>query len=67
MTEPMSESTTRPDLFSALTRDLTTRAARAVVSQLGVSCNPLRAYLQQLFERDAGRPGSFLADPVAVN
>jgi DEAD/DEAH box helicase domain-containing protein len=50
--------------FTALTRDLTTRAARAYLSRLGMVNPVLRRHLAARFEREAGAAGSFLADPV---
>lgn len=50
--------------FSSLARELSIRAARAVLSQIGLTSEPLRRHLRQLFERPPGEPGSFLAYPV---
>lgn len=50
--------------FNSLARELSIRAARAVLSQIGPTSEPLRRHLRQLFERPPGEPGSFLADPV---
>lgn len=55
---------TEPNYFRNLVRDINTRSARAVVSQMGVSSDALRRHLQTIFEQEAGRKGSFLADPV---
>ena len=55
---------THPDYFTSLVHDVNTRAARAVVSQMGVNSDALRHHLQAIFEREPGRKGSFLADPV---
>ena len=55
---------TEPNYFTSLVNDLNTRAARAVVSQMGVNSNALRHHLQAIFEQEPGRRGSFLADPV---
>ena len=54
----------RPNYFSALIKDLNTRAARAVVSQIGMNSDALRQHLQAIFEQEPGGRGSFLADPV---
>ena len=53
-----------PNYFSALIKDLNTRAARAVVSQIGMNSDALRQHLQNIFEQEPGDEGSFLADPV---
>jgi DEAD/DEAH box helicase domain-containing protein len=50
--------------FTALSHELTRRAARAWLSKLGVITPSLRRHLSELTERDAGEVGSFLADPV---
>ncbi len=50
--------------FSSLARELAIRAARAVLSQIGFTSEPLRRHLRQIFERSPGEAGSFLADPV---
>ena len=55
---------TESNYFTSLVNDLNTRAARAVVSQMGVNSNALRHHLQATFEQEPGRRGSFLADPV---
>ena len=55
---------TEPNYFTSLVNDLNSRAARAVVSQMGVNSNALRHHLQAIFEQEPGRRGSFLADPV---
>ncbi|MGH8473719.1 MAG: DEAD/DEAH box helicase, partial [Gammaproteobacteria bacterium] len=34
------------------------------MSQIGLTSEPLRRHLREIFERSAGEPGSFLADPV---
>ncbi|WP_437296002.1 DEAD/DEAH box helicase [Sorangium sp. So ce426] len=47
-----------------MTRELTLRAARAAVSQLGLASEPLLRHLQATLQRRAGEPGSFLAEPV---
>lgn len=55
---------TESKYFTSLIQDINTRSARAVVSQMGVGSDALRRHLQATFEQDAGRKGSFLADPV---
>ena len=50
--------------FETLTRELSVRAARATLGQIGLTCDPLREHLRSLFEQPAGTPGSFLAEPV---
>lgn len=50
--------------FSVLVQELRRRSARAVLSILSPASDPLRRHLAELFERPAGEPGSFLADPV---
>jgi ATP-dependent helicase YprA (DUF1998 family) len=50
--------------LAVLAGELSTRASRAAISQLGVSSPALRAYLQGLMERPVGEEGSFLGDPV---
>ena len=50
--------------FTSLVNDLNNRAARAVVSQMGVNSDALRHHLQTIFEQSPGQKGSFLADPV---
>ena len=50
--------------FTALTAELSRRAARAVISQLSPVSNPLRAHLSTLLHRGPGETGGFLADPV---
>lgn len=55
---------TAPDYFESLSTQLWRRAARAVLSQMGVTSKPLREYLRTSFEHGPGVEGSFLADPV---
>lgn len=55
---------TESNYFRSLVQDINTRAARAVVSQMGVHSDVLRQHLQAIFEQEAGWKGSFLADPV---
>ena len=50
--------------LNSLINDLSTRSARAVLSQLGLRSQPLRDYLADLFCAEPGRPGAFLAAPV---
>ena len=50
--------------FERLSRELSTRAARALLGQLGLTSDALREHLRWVFERPAGKPGSFLAEPV---
>jgi len=59
----LSESE-RTGYFSKLARELSRRAARAVLSDLGPASPALRSHLSDLLERQAGRPGSFLSDLV---
>ena len=47
-----------------LIRDLSTRSARAFVSQLGLRAPYLRDHLLKLYRREPGSPGALLADPV---
>ena len=54
----------RERYFSDLAQDLCSRAARAVISQLGPSSAPLRAHLRARLEQFVGAEGSFLANPV---
>lgn len=49
--------------FQTLSAELRTRAARAVVSQLGPSNDGLREHLAELLATPAGHDGSFLAQP----
>ena len=50
--------------FSFLLLELSTRAARATVSRLGLSNTPLRAHLSEIFASGIGKPGGFIGDPV---
>ena len=50
--------------FSRIARELSRRAARAVVSDLGPASEPLRSHLRELLERPGGEPGSFLGESV---
>jgi DEAD/DEAH box helicase domain-containing protein len=53
-----------PDLFYPLTQELTTRAARAMISQIGPANAALRQYLREVLAAPPGRDGSFLSTPV---
>lgn len=55
---------TAPDYFESLSTQLWRRAARAVLSQMGITSKPLRDHLRSCFEHGPGTDGSFLADPV---
>lgn len=50
--------------FSQLIKQLNQRAARAVVSQLGLKNRRLAEHLRHIFEQAPGKNYSFLADPV---
>lgn len=50
--------------FADLLPELSTRAARATISKLGFSNQPLRKHLFEIFARGYGESGCFLADPV---
>lgn len=50
--------------YASLTTQLNRRATRAVLGLLGFRNDALREYLREIFERDPGVPGAFLADPV---
>ena len=50
--------------ISDLIQDLSTRSGRAILSQLGLRSAVLRDYLEKLYAREPGEPGSLLADPV---
>lgn len=52
------------NLFSSLTRELNTRAARALVSTWSPYSQALRKYLLETLETPPGSGTSFLADPV---
>ena len=47
-----------------LINDLSTRSARAILSQLGLRSHTLRDYLGELFAQKPGAPGALLAEPV---
>jgi len=53
-----------PRLFSALTKELCVRTARAYLSHLTPVSAGLRGFLTDHMEQPAGAKGSFLADPV---
>ncbi|WP_341326862.1 DEAD/DEAH box helicase [Methylotuvimicrobium sp. KM2] len=54
-----------PNLFyTDLIEQLNRRATRAALGLLGFRNDALRAYLASYFGKEAGLPGSFLADPV---
>ncbi|MBE2294707.1 MAG: DEAD/DEAH box helicase [Phycisphaerales bacterium] len=50
--------------YNTLIEQLGRRATRAVLSLCGFRNDTLREYLRTLFDREAGTPGAFLADPV---
>ena len=50
--------------YTTLIEQLGRRATQAVLGLRGFRNNVLREYLRTLFDRDAGMPGAFLADPV---
>ena len=50
--------------ISNLIQDLSTRSGRAILSQLGLRSAALRGYLEKLYVREPGEPGSLLSDPV---
>lgn len=54
----------QPGHFQRLGRELSTRAARAVLGQLGLTSDALREHLRTVFEQAPGEPGSYLAEPV---
>ena len=54
----------QPNYFASLLPELTTRAARATISKLGFSNQPLRKHLLEAFARGYGETGCFLGDPV---
>lgn len=54
----------KPEFFSSLLPELSTRASRATVGILGFSNEPLRRHLLSLFSQGFGAAGCFLADPV---
>ena len=47
-----------------LIRDISTRSARAMLSQLGLRSQALRNHLRDLYDQEPGSPGAILADPV---
>ena len=54
----------RTQFYSTLVEQLGRRATRAVLGLCGFRNDALREYLRTLFDREAGTPGAFLADPV---
>jgi hypothetical protein len=50
--------------FSRITSELASRAARATVSQASPASAALRQHLQTILEVEAGKPGSFLTEPL---
>ncbi len=54
----------RTQFYSTLVEQLGRRATRAVLGLCGFRNDALREYLRALFDRQAGTPGAFLADPV---
>ena len=50
--------------ISNLIGDLSTRSARAILSQLGIRSEVLRDHLTTLYARRPGTPGALLAEPV---
>lgn len=50
--------------YTDLIEQLNRRATRAALGLLGFRNDALRAYLSSYFGKEAGLPGSFLADPV---
>ena len=54
----------RSQFYSTLIEQLSRRATHAVLGLCGFRNDALREYLRDLFDRDAGMPGAFLADPV---
>ena len=53
-----------PSFYTTLIEQLGRRATRAVLGLCGFRNDALREYLHALFDREAGMPGAFLADPV---
>ncbi|MGI9214082.1 MAG: DEAD/DEAH box helicase, partial [Methylococcaceae bacterium] len=51
-------------IYTSLAEQLNRRATRAVLGLSGFRNDPLREYLRDTFGKEAGLPGSFLADPV---
>jgi hypothetical protein len=54
----------RTQFYTTLIDQLGQRATRAVLGLCGFRNDALREYLRALFDKEAGIPGSFLADPV---
>lgn len=54
----------RIQFYTTLIEQLGRRATRAVLGLCGFRNDALREHLRALFDRDAGLPGAFLADPV---
>ena len=54
----------RTPFYATLIEQLGRRATRAVLGLSGFRNDALREYLHALFDREAGAPGAFLADPV---
>ena len=54
----------RTQFYNTLVEQLGRRATRAVLGLCGFRNDALREYLRTLFDREAGTPGAFLADPV---
>ncbi|MBL8253927.1 MAG: DEAD/DEAH box helicase, partial [Candidatus Competibacter sp.] len=54
----------RTQFYGTLCAQLGRRATRAVLGLCGFRNDALREYLRTLFDREAGAPGVFLADPV---
>ena len=54
----------RMQFYDTLVEQLGRRATRAVLGLRGFRNDTLREHLRALFDRDAGTPGAFLADPV---
>lgn len=52
------------EFFHALTNELLTRAARAMISQIGPSNRALRQYLREQLSLPPGNPAAFLSYPV---
>ncbi|HHW76087.1 MAG TPA: DEAD/DEAH box helicase, partial [Xanthomonadaceae bacterium] len=54
----------RTQFYDTLVEQLGRRATRAVLGLCGFRNDALREYLRTLFDREAGTPDAFLADPV---
>ncbi|MCB1822761.1 MAG: DEAD/DEAH box helicase, partial [Candidatus Competibacteraceae bacterium] len=54
----------RTQFYNTLVERLGRRTTRAVLGLCGFRNDALREYLRTLFDREAGTPGAFLADPV---